>query len=65
MTTFSGYYTQSTYGRFWFEADSAEEAHDLINKVDRGEIEWDSLLKFDKRERGYELFLNPIVEESE
>lgn len=52
MATFMAWYSTGEYGKMWFEAENIEQARELLDRVQRGEISVDELPKFDSSVKG-------------
>jgi len=63
MATFEFWYDESYTYKAWIEADSQEEADELINRVEDGEIELTDLPKFQNKDKGYTLTVDSLIKE--
>lgn len=45
-------YSEESYGWYYFDADNAEKAQELIELVEEGELDADDLPAFYKKENG-------------
>lgn len=52
MATFMAWYSTGEYGKLWFEAENIDEARELLDRVQRGEISVDELPGFDSSIKG-------------
>jgi hypothetical protein len=55
MPTFQTWYSTGEYGKLSFEADSMEEAEDLLGQLSQGEIEFSDLRNHFAKIKGDEL----------
>lgn len=62
--TFEFWYDETYTYKAWIEADSEEEAYELINQVEMSEIEITDLPKFQNKDKGYTLTFDVLVKES-
>jgi len=64
MATFEVWYEETYTFKAWFEADSAEEASELINQVEFAELDINALPKFVSKDKGYTLTFGDLIEEA-
>jgi hypothetical protein len=64
MATFIAYYSTGDYGKVWFDADSLEEARDLIDQVLDGNtfMNMEDLPNVGIKLKGNELEIDGLVE---
>ena len=65
MPEFEIWYSETYTYKAWFTADSKEQAIELLESVQQGDIDLESdLTGFSRKDKGYELDLEPLsVEE--
>lgn len=59
MPTYEIWYSESYTYKAWFDADSKEEAVNLLEQVQNGELMIDDLPEFGNKDKGYELDFAP------
>ena len=59
MPTYELWYSESYTYKAWFEADNKEEAIKLLEKVQNGDLIIDDLPEFGRKDKGYELDIEP------
>ena len=59
MATYELWYSESYTYKAWFTADSKEQAVKLLQQVQDGDIQIEDLPDFDKKDKGYELDIEP------
>lgn len=60
--TFEFWYDETYTYKAWIEADSQEEADELINQVEMSEMEITDLPKFQNKDKGYTLTVGMLQE---
>jgi hypothetical protein len=55
METYEIWYDEVYTYKAWFTADSKEQAQELLERVESGEIEIDSLDNFVSKDKGHEI----------
>jgi hypothetical protein len=65
MPEFEIWYSETYTYKAWFSADSKEQAIEVLEAVQQGDLDLESdLTGFDRKDKGYELDLDPLsVEE--
>lgn len=64
MAVYEVWYDETYTFKAWFEADSAEEASELVNQVEFGELEITDLPAFVNKDKGYTLTFGDLIEEA-
>ena len=59
MPDYSVWYSDTYTYKGYFTADNKEQALELLNKVEMGEILMEQLPKFAFKDKGYELEIDP------
>ena len=59
MPEYELWYSESYTYKAWFKADSKEQAIELLEKVQEGDIQIEDLPHFGKKDKGYELDIEP------
>lgn len=59
MPTYELWYSESYTYKAWFDADNKEEAIKLLEKVQNGDLIIDDLPEFGRKDKGYELDIEP------
>lgn len=62
MATYEFWYDETYTHKAWIEADSQEEADELINRVEESEIEIVDLPKFRNKDKNYTLTIGMLQE---
>jgi hypothetical protein len=62
--TFEFWYDEVYTYKAWIEADSQEEADELINQVESGDLDINALPKFQNKDKGYTLTIGQLTEET-
>ena len=50
--TYMVWYSTGEYGKAWFTADNLEHAHDLLAKVEQGDLSYDDLPDYEFNPKG-------------
>lgn len=58
------WYDETYTYKAWIEADSAEEASELVNQVEFGELDINALPAFVNKDKGYTLTFGDLIEEA-
>jgi hypothetical protein len=61
MPDFEFWYNEEYTYKAWFTAESKEEAERLMALVEAGELDFDDLPEFGKKDKNYEINIDPIV----
>ena len=59
MPEYQLWYSETYTYKGWFTADSKEQAIDLLEKVQDGDTQIEDLPGFGKKDKGYELDIEP------
>jgi hypothetical protein len=61
MPEFEIWYSETYTYKAWFSADSKEQAIEMLEAVQQGDLDLESdLTGFDRKDKGYELDLDPL-----
>ena len=63
MPTYEFWYNEEYTYKAWFTAETREEAERLMSLVDRGQLDIDELPEFGKKDKNYEINIDPITGE--
>jgi hypothetical protein len=61
MPTYEFWYDETYTAKGWFTASEAEEAEDLLAKLANGDISFDDLPEFDKKDKNYTLEVDHLT----
>jgi hypothetical protein len=61
MPEYEFWYNEEYTYKAWFTAETKEEAERLMSLVDTGELDIEDLPKFGKKDKNYEINIDPIV----
>jgi hypothetical protein len=62
MPSYEFWYNEEYTYKAWFTAENKEEAERLMALVDEGELDLDALPEFGKKDKGYEINIDPFWE---
>jgi hypothetical protein len=62
MPTYEFWYDETYTAKGWFTASEAEEAEDLLAKLANGDISFDDLPEFGKKDKNYTLETDELTE---
>jgi hypothetical protein len=65
MPTYEFWYDETNTYKAWITADSLEQAKELVNKVQDGNLEMEDLPGFENRSKAYELLIDTVEEMGE
>ena len=65
MPTYEFWYNEEYTYKAWFQAENKEEAEKLMALVDEGELDIDELPEFGKKDKNYEINIDPITGEDD
>jgi hypothetical protein len=60
MPEFEIWYSETYTYKAWFQADSKEQAIEMLEAVDQGETQIDDLAGFGNKDKGYDFDLEPL-----
>ena len=65
MPVYEFWYDETNTFKAWITADSLEQAEELVNKVQDGNLEMEDLPGFENRSKAYELLIDTVEEMEE
>jgi NAD kinase len=63
MTTYLTWYSTGEYGKLWFDADSEEQAEELLEQVRNGELTIEELPNYEMSVKGGDGFEFDLLRE--
>lgn len=55
MSTYEFWYDETITYKGWFEAENAEQAQEMLDSVEAGDISFDDLPEFQSKDKNYTL----------
>jgi hypothetical protein len=65
MPVYEFWYDETNTFKAWITADSLEQAEELVNKVQDGNLEMEDLPGFENRSKAYELLIDTVEQMEE
>jgi hypothetical protein len=60
MPKYTFWFSETYTNKGWFDAESKEQAKDLLNKLELGEITFDDLEGWGYKDKGYDLDIDTV-----
>lgn len=62
MPTYEFWYDETYTFKAWFEADTEEQARELVSEVENGNLDITELPDFQNKDKNYELLIDGLTE---
>jgi hypothetical protein len=59
MATYTFWYSETYTNKGWFTADNKEQAIEMLDKIRLGEIDFEELPDFGRKDKNYEVDISP------